>query len=141
MPVVTRVVKISTKGNDDILDITAKVQKEVASSKIKDGLVTILAVGSTIGLTTMEYEPGQITDLKDLMERLVPKDVDWRHNYSWGGGDGNAHSHLRASLMGAQLSIPLVKGELTLGTWQQIVAIDFDIRPRSREIIVQIIGE
>ncbi len=139
--ITTKRIKIQTKGNNDIIDITSKVSKEVGEAKIKDGLAVIMAVGSTIGITTMEYEPGQITDLKNLLERLVPKDIDWQHNYSWGGGDGNAHSHLRASLIGSSLAVPLVKGELALGIWQQIVAVDFDIRPRSREILIQVIGE
>jgi secondary thiamine-phosphate synthase enzyme len=140
MTVQTQTFKISTKGNNDIIDITSKVKKEVGESKVEDGAVTVFMVGSTIGVTTMEYEPGQIQDLKDLLETLVPRGKDWQHNYSSGGGDGNGHAHLRASLLGPSLTIPLIKGALSLGTWQQIVAVDFDIRPRSREVIVQIVG-
>jgi secondary thiamine-phosphate synthase enzyme len=130
---------ITTQGNTDILDITQKVGECVQSSALLNGLVTIFCPSSTSGITTIEFEAGVLQDLNDILNEIVPKDITYQHNEAW--HDGNGHSHVRAALLGASLTIPLVDGRLTLGTWQQIVFIDFDTRPRKREIIVQIIGE
>jgi secondary thiamine-phosphate synthase enzyme len=139
MPVATGSVKISTKGNDDVVDITSKVAEIVSGSKIKGGLVNVFVSGSTASVTTIEYEPGLIKDIKVLGERLAPSNEDYSHNDTW--GDGNGHSHIRASVIGPSLTVPFAKGKMALGTWQQIVVIDHDNRARSRDILVQIMGE
>lgn len=130
---------LTTQGNTDILDITQKVIECIHSSGQLNGLVTIFCPSSTSGITTIEFEPGVLHDLKKIFDELVPKDFSYQHDEAW--HDGNGHSHVRAALLKASVTIPLVDGRLTLGTWQQIVFIDFDTRPRKREIIVQIIGE
>ena len=130
---------LTTQGNTDILDITQKITECIHSSTLMNGLVTIFSPSSTSGITTIEYEPGVLDDLKKIFNEIVPKDFIYQHNETW--HDGNGHSHIRAALLKASVTIPLVDGRLTLGTWQQIVFIDFDTRPRKREIIVQIIGE
>lgn len=130
---------LSTHGNTDIIDITQKVIDSVSASSLNDGLVTIFCPSSTSGVTTLEYEPGVQQDLKRIFEEIVPPDQIYLHDEAW--HDGNGHSHVRAALLKASLTVPLVDGRLTLGTWQQIVYIDFDIRPRKREIIVQVLGE
>lgn len=139
-------ITLSTKGFCDIINITEEVQEIVRKSKIKDGLVNIFVKGSTAAVTTMEYEPNLVKDMEELVEKLVPENKSYHHNKTWGdplvGGQlGNAFSHLRASLFSASLMIPLSHGQLELGNWQQIVLIDFDNRPRQREVIVKIIGE
>ena len=128
-----------TAGFCDIIDITAKVQKEIAREKLQRGLVTLFVAGSTAALTTMEHESGLVQDLKELMEKLAPSNRRYHHDQRW--GDDNGFSHLRASLFGPSLAIPVEQGRAALGTWQQIVLLDFDNRPRQREIIVQLIGE
>lgn len=130
---------LSTHGNTDIIDITQKVIDSVSASSLSDGLVTIFCPSSTSGVTTLEYEPGVQQDLKRIFEEIVPPDQVYLHDEAW--HDGNGYSHVRAALLKASLTVPLVNGRLTLGTWQQIVYIDFDIRPRKREIIVQVLGE
>jgi secondary thiamine-phosphate synthase enzyme len=130
---------LTTQGNTDILDITQKVSECIQSSALLNGLVTIFSPSSTSGITTIEFEPGVLQDLNEILNEIVPKDFNYQHNEAW--HDGNGHSHVRAALLGASITIPLVDGRLTLGTWQQIVFIDFDTRQRKREIIVQIIGE
>lgn len=137
--VVTRRIGLKTKGNCQILDITGQVAKEVADSGLKDGTVTVFVSGSTGGVTTVEYESGLLSDLQALFDRLVPSNIYYQHNLRW--GDGNGHAHVRASLLGPSLTVPFVDKRLTLGTWQQIVFIDFDNRPRSRELVLQLIGE
>lgn len=132
-------ISFSTKGFSDIMDITDRVDSVVGHSKIKDGLVTVFCPGSTGSVTTIEYESGVLRDLQKAVERIVPSDVPYEHDKRW--GDGNGFSHVRAALMKPGLTIPLVKGKLTLGTWQQIVFIDFDNRKRQRNLIVQIVGE
>lgn len=132
-------IAFSTKGNADIIDITAKVDQIVKGSRIRNGLVTIFVPGSTGALTTIEYESGAVEDLKHAIERIAPENLEYRHNLRW--GDGNGHSHVRAALIGASIAVPVVEGKMTLGTWQQLVFIDFDNRPRNRKIVVQIIGE
>lgn len=139
MAVVTKRIGLNTKGDTQIIDITQSVAKELKDSKLKKGIVTVFVPGSTGGLTTVEYETGLISDLKRLFERMAPKAEEYQHNLRW--QDGNGFSHVRASMLGPDITIPFLDGELQLGTWQQIVFIDFDNRPRTRELIVQIIGE
>jgi len=141
MKIITKAINISTQGNNDIVDITYEVEEKLNETKLEEGSVLLFVTGSTAGITTMEYEPGQIQDLKDVVERLIPRNKNYAHNHSMSGSDGNAHSHLRASLIKADLTVPFSNGELLLGTWQQIVFIDFDIYPLKRKIILQFTGE
>lgn len=134
-----RSIRINTRGNCDIIDITGQVFKEIDDSVIDSGIVTVFAVGSTAGISTIEYEPGLLSDLKAMWDRLIPVNMDYRHNRAW--GDGNGHAHVRSSLVGTSLTVPFTKKIMSLGTWQQIVYLDFDNRPRSREIVLQIMGE
>jgi secondary thiamine-phosphate synthase enzyme len=131
--------KVNTKGNTDIVDVTPQVAQILGSAGLKQGVATVFVVGSTAGITTIEYEPGLVADMRQMFERLAPQAAQYQHNLRW--GDNNGHSHLRASLLGPTLVVPVIDGQLQLGTWQQIVLIDFDVRPRNREIIVQITGE
>jgi secondary thiamine-phosphate synthase enzyme len=131
-------ISLSTKGFNDIIDLTDRVVSVLKRCRIQDGLVTVFCPGSTGALTTIEYESGVLRDLQTALERIVPSDVPYEHDKRW--GDGNGFSHVRAALMKPSLTIPLVQGRLTLGTWQQIVFIDFDNRGRQREIIVQVLG-
>lgn len=139
MNIVTRYIRLKTKGNTDVIDLTDDVLTNLEESGIQNGIVVLFVPGSTGALSTIEYESGAISDIKDIMEKLVPRNYDYKHNYTW--NDGNGHSHIRATIIGPSLSIPVVQGELTLGTWQQIVFIDFDTRERRREIVMQIVGE
>jgi len=139
MTVKTANLPLSTRGNGDILDVTEPIGRAVAESGVKNGSVTVFTPSSTSALTTIEYESGALNDLRRLFDEIIPVDQDYAHNARW--GDGNGHSHIRAALLGASLSVPFVNGRLTLGTWQQIIFIDFDNRPRQRELILQIIGE
>jgi len=139
MTVETREISIQSKGNCDIIDITPQVAKQVEESGINSGIATLFVVGSTAGITTIEYEPHLVSDFKNMWDRVIPPSIPYEHNKTW--GDGNGHSHVRASTLGASLIIPFVSKRLTLGTWQQIVFVDFDNRPRSRRIILQILGE
>ena len=139
MPVKSLSIQISTRGDADIHDITDLVSSCVIQSGLKDGTVTIYCPSSTSGLTTIEYESGALSDLKRLFDEIIPPDREYAHNARW--GDGNGHSHIRASLLGPSLTVPFVNGRLTLGTWQQIIYVDFDNRPRKRELILQLIGE
>lgn len=131
--------RLKTSGNCDIVDITDHVAREVEASGIADGIVTVFAVGSTAGIATIEHESGLLTDLRDMWEKLIPQSIGYNHNRAW--GDGNGHSHLRASLQGPSLTVPFTGRKMHLGTWQQIVYVDFDNRPRSREVVLQIVGE
>jgi secondary thiamine-phosphate synthase enzyme len=135
----TKKLAAQTAGFCDIVDITAKVRDEIAREKIKSGLVTLFVSGSTAALTTIECESGLVQDLKELMEKIVPSNRRYHHDDRW--GDDNGFSHLRASLFGPSLAIPIDNGRAMLGTWQQIVLLDFDNRPRAREITIQVIGE
>ncbi len=128
-----------TQGYCDIIDITAKVQGQIQKEKIHRGLATLFVSGSTAALTTIEYEPGLVEDLKELLERFIPSNKKYHHDDRW--GDDNGFSHLRAAFLGPSLQIPIESGRLLLGTWQQIVLLDFDNRPRTREIMIQIMGE
>ena len=139
MTVKTLSISLGTQGNADIRDITEEVTRTVLQSGLKDGTVTIFCPSSTSALTTIEYENGALSDLKRLFNEIVPPNRDYAHNARW--GDGNGHSHVRAALLGPSLTIPFVNGGLTLGTWQQIIYVDFDNRPRKRELILQLIGE
>ncbi|MBM3154180.1 MAG: YjbQ family protein [Chloroflexi bacterium] len=139
MTVESRSIRLNTKGHCDIVDITSTVAKQVADSAVKDGTVTIFVTGSTAGVTTIEYEPGLVADLEEMWARLVPDKVSYHHDRAW--GDGNGYAHVRAALLGPSLVIPLVSKRMALGTWQQIVLLDFDNRARSREVVVQIMGE
>jgi secondary thiamine-phosphate synthase enzyme len=139
MAVVSASISLSMQGNTDIRDISNKVSLTVSASKLHDGIVTIFCPSSTSGLTTIEYEPGCVADLRRMFEELIPSDRPYQHDDTW--GDANGFSHMRAALLKASLTIPFVNGKLTLGTWQQIIYVDFDNRPRQRELVLQIIGE
>lgn len=139
MTVITKHLPIRTKGESDIIDITGEVYGAVAETQLKNGIVTVFVPGSTGALTTIEYEPGLLEDFPDMLERIAPANLDYEHERRW--HDGNGHSHVRASLIGPSLSIPFVNGRLTLGTWQQIVFVELDARSRTRDLIVQIMGE
>lgn len=125
-----------TRGFNDIIDITSQVRRACASSKVSEGVAHLFVVGSTAALSTIEYEPGAVQDLKDALERIAPMDAVYQHNEAW--HDGNGYAHLRAALMKPSLSIPIEGGELMLGTWQQVILIDFDNRSRQRTIYVQV---
>jgi secondary thiamine-phosphate synthase enzyme len=132
-------ISLKTAAKDEIIDITSKVADVVYKSKVRDGLACVFVVGSTAAVTTVEHEPGLVSDMRDAMERLYPRDVDYEHHKRW--GDGNGHSHIRASFVGPSLTVPIVDGQLQLGTWQQIVFMEFDNKPRTRELSVQVIGD
>jgi secondary thiamine-phosphate synthase enzyme len=129
---------LATAGDSDVIDITAEVQQVVADGPVTDGLVTAFVRGSTAAVTTMEFEPGGVADLRALLDRLVPAEGDYEHNRL--NHDTNSHAHQRASLIGASEQVPVVGGRLTLGTWQQLVLIDFDDRPRDRTVVVQVVS-
>lgn len=137
--VVTNSIELETGGHADMHDITGAVAARVRESGVNSGIVTVFCPGSTSALTTIEYESGALSDLQRLFDEIAAPDCDYAHNMRW--GDGNGHSHVRAALLGPSLVVPFVEGDLQLGTWQQIVFVDFDNRPRSRQLIVQIIGE
>lgn len=130
---------VKTTAKTDIIDLTPQVRSEIEKSAVRDGAVTLFIPGSTGALTTIEYESGVINDLREAIERMAPEDLHYEHNARW--GDGNGYSHVRSALIGPSLHIPIVDGKLTLGTWQQIVLLDFDNRPRDRRIIMQMLGE
>ncbi|UCG55454.1 MAG: YjbQ family protein [Dehalococcoidia bacterium] len=137
--VATRKINLQSKGHCDIIDITSQVEEQVTEANINNGIVVIFVSGSTAGITTIEFEPGLIADFQEMWQRLIPENVPYHHDRRW--GDGNGYAHVRASLLGASLIVPFQDKRLNLGTWQQIVLIDFDNRPRSRQIILQIMGE
>jgi len=136
----TETIKVKTKGNCDVVNITEQVSKVVAQSDMREGTVTVFNVGSTAGITTTEYEPGLVNyDIETAFEKIAPEHARYEHEETW--HDDNGHAHVRASLLGPSLSVPVVEGRLTLGTWQQIILVDFDTRPRTRTVICQIVGE
>ncbi len=139
MPVFQKAFRISTKGNCDILDITRQVGRIVAESKIRTGIVNVSGLGSTLGITTLEYESGCVADLRRALEKIAPANPDYAHNARW--HDDNGYSHLRSALIGTAKSFPVIDGEAGTGTWQQIVLCDFDSRPRERQITVTVFGE
>jgi secondary thiamine-phosphate synthase enzyme len=139
MAVKTASLKLETKGDTDLIDVTHSVARAVKDSGISSGVVTVFVPGSTAGVTTIEYEGGAIADLKKAIERIAPRGIHYDHDARW--GDGNGYSHIRAALLGPSLAVPFSSSKLLLGTWQQIIVVDFDNRPRRREVIVQIIGD
>ncbi len=138
MRVVSSEVHCSTRGNADILDLTSLVADAIMESEIREGVCVLFTPSSTSSLTTIEYEPGCLEDLKRIIERIVPSSESYAHNARW--GDSNGHSHVRAALLGPSVVIPIRQGKLTLGTWQQIILVDFDNRPRQRKVLIQILG-
>ena len=139
MNVKTKQLSIHTRGEGDILDVTGAVGEAVAETKLKNGIVTVFVPGSTGALTTIEYEPGLLKDFPNMLERIAPKNLVYEHEKRW--HDGNGHSHVRASLIGPSLTVPFSNGRLTLGTWQQIIFMELDVRNRARNLILQIMGE
>jgi len=137
--VVTHRKEIATRGQGDCHDITEAVAKAVGDAQCDSGIVTVFVVGSTAAVTTIEYEPGSVADFNRLLDDIAPRDSDYRHHLRW--GDDNGSSHVRAALIGPSLTVPFVKSALSLGTWQQIMLVELDTRPRRREIVMQIIGE
>ena len=130
---------VSTKGRCDVLDITGHVVRIVSSSGIQTGIVNVSGVGSTLGITTLEFEPGCVADLRRALEKIAPSNTDYAHNARW--GDENGYAHLRSALIGTAASFPVADGQIRIGTWQQIVLCDFDDRPRERQVVVTIVGE
>lgn len=139
MAVVTRHVEVRSRAENDVIDITKDLQKAVRDSGLKDGIATVFVSGSTAAVTTMEYEPGLIEDFPGMLERVSPRGIPYEHQKTW--HDDNGRSHVKASLVGPSLSVPFVDGLLTLGTWQQVVFVELDTRPRTRRIVVQMVGE
>jgi secondary thiamine-phosphate synthase enzyme len=139
MTVITKTTQIKTIGENNMIDITGQTSKAVKESKLEDGIVTVFVSGSTAAITTIEYEPGLTQDFPRMLSRIAPKDIEYQHDNTW--HDGNGHSHVKASLIGPSLTIPFKDGNLMLGTWQQLVLLETDTRPRERKIILQIIGE
>jgi secondary thiamine-phosphate synthase enzyme len=137
--IVSKRIQFQTRGNGHILDITDHVSRNIGDSGLKSGIVTLFTPSSTSGLTTTEYESGAVYDLQQLFDRIAPPHMEYRHNLRW--GDGNGHAHARHALLGPSLTIPFVEGQMTLGTWQQIIFVDFDNRARTRTLVVQIMGE
>ncbi len=137
--VATKRISLQTKGNCDIINITPQVEQQLAKADINNGTVTLFVTGSTAGISTIELESGLLSDFQSMWERNIPQNIPYNHDRRW--GDGNGYSHVRASLLGASLVMPFNDKKLTLGTWQQIILVDFDNRPRSRQIILQIMGD
>ena len=135
----TATIRLETQGNADVHDITGPLAKVVAESGLRSGLMTAFCPSSTSALTTIEFEDGAVRDLRRLLDEILPADQEYAHNARW--GDGNGHSHVRSALLGPSLSIPVLNGALALGAWQQVVHLDFDVRPRHRDILVQLIGD
>lgn len=139
MTVFTGSIGLRTSAKDEIVDVTERVQGIVSDSGVRAGLACVFVVGSTAAVTTVEHEPGLVADMRSAMDRLYPKGDEYEHHRRW--GDGNGHSHVRASFIGPSLTVPVVDGRLLLGTWQQIVFLELDVRPRSRDLAVQVVGE
>ncbi len=139
MTVTTKYIEIETQGDGDIHDITNLIERELIDSEINSGIVTIFCPSSTSSVTTIEYESGCLQDISKLLEEIIPQNREYSHNARW--GDGNGHSHVRAALLGPSLSVPFNQKKLLLGTWQQIIHLDFDNKPRNRSILLQMIGE
>ena len=139
MTIITKTIKIQSKGESDIIDLNDMISKKITESGISNGIVTVFVAGSTGALTTIEYEPGLLKDFPDMLSRIAPNEINYEHEERW--HDGNGRSHVKASLIGPSLTIPFKDGSLLLGTWQQIVFVELDTRGRSRNIILQIIGE
>jgi secondary thiamine-phosphate synthase enzyme len=139
MAVVSKSFSVRTKGDTDIIDITSQVMEALKSSNLSNGTLTVFTPGSTAGITTTEYEPGLLKDLPEFFDRIIPKGGAYHHDLTW--GDGNGYSHVRAALVKSFFTVPFINGEMILGTWQQIILIDFDNRMRQRQVVVQMIGE
>ncbi len=139
MPVVTAALDLDTRGHADVHDITDPLAGLIAKSGLANGIVTVFCPSSTSAVTTIEFEPGCVSDLRRMFDEIAPADRGYAHDDTW--GDANGYSHMRAALLKASLTVPFVNGRLTLGTWQQIIYVDFDNRPRRRELVVQMIGE
>lgn len=139
MSIHTKEISLKTKGRDDVIDITGKIAQIVAESSIGNGIVTVFVTGSTGSVTTIEYEPALVKDLQEMDQKLIPAGKGYHHDATW--GDANGHSHIRATIIGPSLTVPFVSGRMTLGTWQQIVVIDHDNRPRSRNVVIQVMGD
>ena len=134
MKVITKRVRLGLSRENDIVNITGRTSEAIEESKLENGIITVFVAGSTAAITTIEYEPGLRHDFPEMLSRIAPKDIQYHHN-------GNGHSHVRASLVGPSLTIPFSNGDLIIGTWQQIVMLEMDTRPRERDIIFQILGE
>jgi secondary thiamine-phosphate synthase enzyme len=139
MTVATKIIQIRSKGETDIINITEQVSAAIKESNIENGIVTVFVSGSTAAVTTIEYEPGLVYDFPEMLSRVAPKGIQYKHDNTW--HDGNGHSHVRASLIGPSLTVPVVDGKMSLGTWQQLVFLELDTRSRNRNIILQLIGE
>ena len=139
MPVFQKTFRVDTKGRCDVLDITPRVEEIVSESRIREGIANVAGRGSTLGITTIEYEPGAVSDLQRALEKIAPSDAEYAHNARW--GDHNGYAHLRSALLGTTQSYPIRSGALVVGTWQQIVLCDFDDRSRTREITVTVFGD
>jgi len=139
MAVVSSILKVKSKGESDMIDLTGHTAKAVHDSNLKDGIITIFVVGSTAAVTTIEFERGLTRDFPEMLSRVVPKDINYEHEKMW--NDGNGHSHVRASLIGPSLTIPFKDGTLLLCTWQQVVMMEMDTKHRERSVILQIVGE
>jgi secondary thiamine-phosphate synthase enzyme len=135
----TGTIELETKGHADMHDLTPNIERVIEESQITQGLVTIFTPSSTSSITTIEFESGALEDLRAALDEIAPADHPYRHNLRW--GDGNGHAHLRSALLKTSFSVPVINGRMTLGTWQQILFVDFDVRPRSRRLIIQILGE
>ncbi len=138
MKIISDSISFSAEGFNDIKDLTGLVEKRLVANRLKDGVVNIFVPGSTAGVTTIEYEPGLVEDFSRLMEKLAPSNIPYNHDKRW--GDGNGFSHVRAALIGPSMNVPFSNGKLSLGTWQQIVFVDFDNRARARTVLLQFMG-
>lgn len=139
MKVLSDTIQLHSEGEGDIIDLTTQLSNIVKDSEIKNGTVTIFVSGSTAAVTTIEYEPGLVHDFPEMLSRIAPRDIEYEHDNTW--HDGNGHSHVRSSLIGPSITIPIIQGKLTLGTWQQVVLLEMDTRSRTRIVILQIMGE
>ncbi len=137
--IVTETIELLTKGHGDIIDLTPRIQQILGNSTLNCGIVTVFITGSTAGVTTIEYEPNLVVDFQRVWDNIVPSGKSYRHDRTW--GDANGYAHLRASMLGASLVVPFRGAQLTLGTWQQVILVDFDNRQRTRQVVVQVIGE
>jgi secondary thiamine-phosphate synthase enzyme len=138
MAVYQRTIRVSTKGHTDVIDLTAEIERIIAGSGVREGIANVSGRGSTLAVTTIEFEPGAVADLRRALDQIAPANTDYAHNARW--GDRNGYAHLRSALMGTAKSFPVASGKLDLGTWQQVVLCDFDDRPRDREITVTVVS-
>lgn len=139
MQVVSKIVSIRTKGEGDIIDLSEHISSAIKASGLRNGNITVFVAASTAAITTIEYEPGLLRDLPNALERIAPKGIEYEHEKAW--HDGNGHSHVRASILGQSITIPFMDGKAMLGTWQQVVLVELDIRARERKVVFQMIGE